>query len=193
MAARDVEDGIRAYLELVGTKQRPKVDRDAVNALEARIRATGDHLEKLRLVAELIEERKGKDPAEGKEQALFIAHAKEWAAKENIPVAAFQKLKVPDEVLRQAGFTVRSAKQSAAGPAKSGGRGPRIDPDEVRSAIADLAGAWKLTDLAEKVGREPSALRGHLRRLIKDGVVIDLGDDPDHTTRGKAPRLYQSA
>lgn len=190
MATTKVEDAIRAYLDSLG-KSKPKrtVDREAIKALRDQIKQASDPIEKLKLLAALEDERKGKLSAEDNSglEAVFVAEVKGWAEETGIPVSAFQALKVPDDVLKRAGFSLTVAKPSER---KSGTRAPRLALEEVAKAISTLGDTWKLTDLAAKIGRDAATTRNYVNKLVEAGTVKIVGDDPKHNGRGRAPKLY---
>lgn len=191
MATKKTEDGIRSYLDSLGTSSKPVVDREAVKALKAEIKGEQDPITRLRLLAALDEEQAGRIPEnEGDDKAVFVAEAKEWAESEGIPVSAFQALKVPEEVLREAGFTVPSGGGRSSG--RSGTRAPRIPYQDVKAAAQTLGQRWRLKDLAAELGRDVPTARNHVNKLVDDDVVTVLGDDPDHDGRGRAPKLYST-
>lgn len=53
-----------------------------------------------------------------------------------------------------------------------------------------LGSGWKVTDLAERLDREPMSVRNYVLELLEQGVIADLGDDPKHNGRGRAPKIY---
>lgn len=189
--AKKTEELIRDYLNSVGTTDKPIVDKEAVKALKAQIRDEEDPIEKLRLLAALEEEQQGKVQDRSTEEAAFVENAKAWAEAEAIPVSAFQALHVPDEMLRKAGFTVTSAGTTTTRRASTG-RAPRIPLDEVEAVIAGMAAQWTLNDLAAKIDRDPATVRNYVNKLIEAGKVTDIGEDPNHDGRGRAPKLYRA-
>jgi hypothetical protein len=193
MATKKIEDGIRTYLDSLGVSQKPVVDREAVKSLKAEIKAAVDPIQKLRLLAALDEEQAGRVPDTGGDKAVFVAEAKAWADAEGIPVSAFQALKVPDDVLREAGFSVSANASGSAGRASSGTRAPRVPLDEVKAAAAKLGSGWKLSDLAASLERDAATVRNYVNKLVEAGVVVVVGDDPKHDGRGRAPKIYAVA
>lgn len=202
MATKDIEDGIRAYLDALGRPApKPTVDREAVRALRAQAKAEADPINKLRLLAQ-AEEAATPRVAEAEDlsglEAVFLAEAAAWADEEGIPVTAFQALGVDDDVLRRAGFTVptggrkRAPGSTSSGqPSGAGGRAPRLDIDDVLGVAKDLGHTWKLADLAERIDRDVATTRNYVHRLIADGKVEVVGDAPKEPgTRGRAPKLY---
>ena len=63
--------------------------------------------------------------------------------------------------------------------------------DEVAAKLP--SGQFKVTDLAEAIGRETTTTRNYLNKLVEAGKVAEVGDDPNHDGRGKAPKLYEAA
>lgn len=192
MATKKIEDGIRTYLDSLGASRKPVVDREAVKSLKADIKAESDPIAKLRLIAALEEEQAGRVPDLEGDKAVFVAEAKAWAEAEGIPASAFQALRVPDEVLAEAGFslTAPGPRASAGGRSSSSGRAPRIPMEDVRAAVKKLGSGWKLTDLAAALDRDAATARNYVNKLIEEGLIVDLGEDPRHDGRGRAPKLY---
>lgn len=194
MATKKIEDGIRSYLDSLGQSDKPVVDREAVKALKAQIRSEADSINKLKLIAQLEEEEAGRVPDTEGEKAVFVAEAKAWADSEGVTVTAFQSLGVPDEVLKEAGFDVPAGgapkASSGSGRRRSGTRAPAIPLEDVAAEAKRLGSGWKITDLASKLDREPMTVRNYVLKLIEQGVVADLGDDPKHDGRGRAAKIY---
>jgi hypothetical protein len=192
MATKKIEDGIRAYLKSLVATSKPAVDREAVKALTTQVKEASDPIEKLRLLAALEEERAGRTVDNSGEKAVFIAEAKPWAEAEGIPVSAFQTLRVPDAVLREAGFTLPTAPPVSVRQNGSAGRAPRVPLDDVKVAVTKLGDPWKLNDLARSLDRDVATVRNYVLKLIEQGLVKVLGDDPSHDGRGRAAKLYSS-
>ena len=192
MATKTVEDGIRAYLDSLDKPNKPVVDREAVKALKDQIKTESDPIAKLRLHAQLEQEQQGKLEDHEGDKAVFVAEAKAWAEAEGIPVSAFQALKVPDDVLREAGFEVTASSRSASSSGGSSGRAPRIPLEEVKAAAAKLGDSWRLSDLADALDRDVATVRNYVNKLVADGSVEVVGDDPQHDGRGRAPKLYST-
>lgn len=195
MTTKKIVDGIRAYLDGLGVSDKPVVDREAVKALRAQVKAETDPINKLKLITQLELEEQGHVPDRSGDEAVFIAEAKAYADSEGISATAFQSLGVPDDVLKQAGFDVTpAAAPKRASSGRSGGtRAPRIPIEEVEATAKKLGSGWKLGDLAEAIGREPATTRNYLNKLIEAGTITEIGDDPSHDGRGRAPKLYGAA
>lgn len=193
MATKKIEDGIRTYLDNVGVSHKAVVDREAIKALKDQIREEADSIAKLRLLAALEEEQAGRVPDTEGDKAVFVAEAKAWADAEGIPVSAFQALKVPDDVLKEAGFDVTEPARATSTASRRGAgstRAPRIPLDQVAAAAKKLGSGWKLVDLAEILDREKGTVTNYIKQLLADGTITDLGEDPKHDGRGRAPKIY---
>jgi hypothetical protein len=192
MASKKIEDGIRSYLESLGHSGKPVVDREAVKALRSQIRSESDPINKLKLLSQLEQEEAGHLPDLSGVEAVFVAEAKAWADTEGVTARALQTLGVPDDVLKQAGFELPVATDRPARSAResSATRAPAIPLDVVAAEAKKLGSGWKVTDLAQRLDREPMTVRNYVLKLIEQGVIADLGDDPKHNGRGRAPKIY---
>lgn len=195
MTTKKAVDGIRAYLEGLGATDKPMVDKEAIKAVKAQIRSESDPINKLKLITQLEAEEQGHVPDRSGDEAVFIAEAKAYADSEGISGTAFQALGVPDDVLKHAGFDVSppSAPTTRGTRRSSGSRAPRVAIEEVQAAAKKLGSGWKLNDLADAIERDPATTRNYLKKLIDAGGVTELGDDPSHDGRGRAPKLYGTA
>ena len=193
MATKKIEDAIRSYLDSLGQSDRPVVDREAVKALKAQIRAESDVINKAKLLSELEREEAGRVLDNSGDQAVFVAEAKPWADSEGITGTALKGLGVPDDVLKQAGFDVPAAgsnRGATGGRRSSGKRAPALPLEVVAAEAKKLGSGWRITHLATKLGREPMTVRNYVAKLIEQNVISDLGDDPKHDGRGRAPKTY---
>lgn len=195
MATKKVEEGIRKYLESLGQSDKPVVDREAVNALKQQIRSETDLIEKAKLLSALEREEAGRIPDRSGDEALFVAEAGAWAEETGVTVGALQALGVSADVLRRAGFKVEAAagggtRRAGRAGGRSGGRAPAIPLDDVAAAARKLGSGWRLADLAGVLDRDPMTVRNYVIKLMERGVVADLGDDPRHAGRGRAPKIY---
>lgn len=197
MPTANVEESIRSYLASLEAKpvaQKPVVDREAVKALTAQIKAEADPINKLRLYAAREEARKGVIPepedTSGLE-AVFVAEAKAWADGEGIPVDAFLALNVPGQVLREAGFTLSGRTSTATAAPSRSTRAPRLPIHEVNRAIDELGAKWKISELAERLDREVATVRNYVKRLVADGQLTEVGEDA--SGQGRPSKLYDRA
>lgn len=194
MSTANVEDGIRSYLASLAPRAaaiKPVVDREAVKALTAQIKAEADPINQLRLYAAREEARKGvlpePDDTTGLE-AVFIAEAKGWADDEGIPVDAFLALNVPGQVLRDAGFTIAGRATSNASAPVRATRAVSLSLHEVNRAIDELGSKWRINELAARLDREVATVRNYVKRLVQDGQLKEVGEDA--SGQGRPAKLY---
>jgi hypothetical protein len=181
----DPEDAVRRYLLFLVDPESLR-DAEAVETATAAVATATDPIEKLRALAAL-ESAQDVDATACRE--AFLLHAKTWADAEGISAKAFLELGVPAADLVAAGLTAaagRARRAAAGGGAR--GRAPRLTLDEVAAKLPD--GEFRLSHLAAAIDREPATTRNYLTKLVESGVVTDLGEDPRHDGRGKAPKLY---
>lgn len=191
MSTKKVEDGIRRYLESLGQSNKPVVDREAVKALKAQIRVEGDVINKAKLLSELEREEAGRVPDFSGDEAVFVAEAKAWADDAGVSGAALLSVGVPAEVLRRAGFEVKATTTGASRRSgATGSRAPAIPIEEVAVVARKLGSGWKIADLAKALDREPMTVRNYVTKLVEQKVISDLGEDPKHDGRGRAPKIY---
>lgn len=189
MAKSDPEGAVRLYMMYLVDPNSLR-DEAAIAKAEAAVEKAKDPIERLKAMA--ARDRAQSVDGEHYRQD-FIANAKAWAAAEDIPVKVFLDAGVPAADLAEAGLAPQPASRRRAASSNGGGRGraPRLSLDEVTAALP--AGEFKLTDLAEAIGREVGTTRNYLNKLIEQGAVGVVGDDPNHDGRGKAAKVYVRA
>lgn len=188
------EVAVRRYLTYLSDPDSLR-DEAAIARLEQQVADTTDPIDKLRLLADL-ERLRSVDEVTFRE--AFVREAKAWADDEGIPAAAFRELGVPPDVLAEAGFERsrrgrppgRSA-SGARGRRRSSGVGPRVSGEHVRSVALSQKGRFTATELTERSGGSPATVRNVLKALVDEGAVRDLGSDPGHSGRGRAPHLFE--
>lgn len=195
MTSSTTEEGIRSYLEKLGQQGKRVVDREAVQELKAQAKVERDVLKRVAILSELEREQEGRPVDLSDEEAFFAAEGKAWAEASDVTVGALQKVGVPDNVLQRAGFEVRPASRSGSRTATAGSgggrtRAPALPLDQVAAVARKLGSGWKLAHLAEALDREPMTVRNYVTKLIENGTIVDLGEDPKHDGRGRAPKLY---
>ena len=164
-----------------------------MRALKAQIREEADVINRAKLLSELEREEAGQVPDVSGLEAVFVAEAKAWSDDTGVTVGALQTLGVSDDVLRTAGFEISTPGPTRAARSRSrdgGTRAPRLPIGDVAAAARQLGATWRLADLANQIGREPATTRNYLKQLVADGTVVEVGDDPKHDGRGRAPKIY---
>jgi hypothetical protein len=189
----EVEDRIREYLGILGTKPVKAVrvvDKEAVNVLRKRISESDDPIEKLKLHSELEEARRPRlvqppDPREELE-AVFVTEAKAWAEANSVTASAFVALKVPRDVLRRAGFNF-----SGSTGQRASRRAGRLPMDQVTEAVHKLPDRWTIKTLAAELNRDVATTRNYVRRLQDEGLIKVVGENASR--QGRPSKLYSLA
>src|SRR5262245_4968121 len=112
----DAETAVRQYLLYLEDPANLRDEDEIQKKIQAAQDAV-DPIDKLKALAEL--ERVSKIEEDPLRQG-FVAHAKVWAEQTGVPASSFRELKVPDDVLRAAGFDVpaggRRGRRGAGSP-----------------------------------------------------------------------------
>ncbi|QYG92424.1 hypothetical protein HC251_08190 [Iamia sp. SCSIO 61187] len=189
MASPSPEDAVRRYLQWLEDPSSI-LDEDAVAKAEAAVAAAPDPLARLHALADLEHARAA--DSEGVTED-FVAYAKDYAEAQSIPLAAFEAMGVPTEVLRQAGLLGGRGRR---GGGRSGGgqRAPKVSIEELKAAARRLPKQFTLSDVAREAGGgSPQTVRKAIDEMIDAGQARSLGPKPDHHGRGRAPTLYELA
>ncbi|HLM64953.1 MAG TPA: hypothetical protein VK306_11695 [Acidimicrobiales bacterium] len=187
----DPEGAVRLYLLYLDDPSTLRDDAAVQRKTQAVLDAK-DPIDKLRALAEL---ERAASIDEGPLRQGFVDHAKAWADAQQIPVAAFRELQVPDVVLRAAGFEVaaptgRRRRGASAPPAGARQRAKAVPVDEIKAHVLDHKGTFVLTDVQAAVGGSPATVRKAVEELVEAGQVERLGLMPDYQGRGRAPIQY---
>jgi hypothetical protein len=126
---------------------------------------------------------------EGPLREGFVAHAKAWAEQAGVPVSGFREMKVPDDVLRTAGFDVPAGRRGRGGGAGRQ-RAKAVSVEEIKNYVVAQTGTFLLADVMAGVGGSQATVRKAVDELIDAGEVNKLGPVPDYAGRGRAPTQY---
>lgn len=165
-------------------------DDERLTTLKSRLEEADDELARLQIRQEMIE---AEQPSVQKYEDEFVTHAKAWAEQTGVSDRAFLAEGVPAAVLRKAGFrNVGSGRRrgGAAAAASSGGRRRRVSADEVRAAIPSK-GRFTVKDVQDASGASNAVVRRVIGEEVESGTVRDMGPDPEHSGRGRAPTIYE--
>lgn len=187
-AATDTsEDAVRQYLLFLEDPGQLRDDKEIQRQTQAVLDAS-DPVDKLKALAEL--ERLASIDEEPIRKG-FVEHAKVWAEAQAVPVplSAFRELKVPDEVLREAGFDVPASRGRSAGTGERQ-RAKAVPVDTIKSYVLGLKGTFVLTDVMSGVGGSQATVRKAVDELVESGAVEKLGPMSDYSGRGRAPVQY---
>jgi hypothetical protein len=184
------EDAVRLYLQYLSDPDSLR-DEAAIAKAEAAVDRAKDPIAKVKAFVAL-ERAQALDPEVFRQG--FIINAKAWMESEDITVSALQQVGVPDEDLVEAGLLavpVRRGRGRAAAARPARTRAARLGLDEVATHLPRRE--FRLTELAAAIDREPATTRNYLNKLLEQGIVAEVGDDPKHSGKGKAPKLYVRA
>jgi len=182
----DDEDAVRSYLLYLDDPAALRDEAEIAKRHRAVVDAT-DPIDKLKAIAALerastIDETALRD--------RFVTHAKAWAEAQGVPLSAFRQLKVPDDVLREAGFRLPAAARQSR--ASRGRRRARAVPvEDVKAHILAQKGSFVLADVMNTTGGSQATARKAIDELIAAGQVEKLGPVPNYKGRGRAPLQYK--
>lgn len=183
MATKEQETAVRNYL-IALRDPSALTDEKKIADLEQELASTDDGAHRLRLRQQIMDAQR--PTVDGYEDA-FISHAKAWADDEGISAEAFKAEGVNPAVLRKAGFTVRGGRRRAAARGTTGRS--RVSADEVRKSIP--RGTFTVKQVEAASGASPAVVRRVVQEEVAAGNVTEIGPDPDHQGRGRAPTLYK--
>jgi hypothetical protein len=188
-AALAPEDHVRLYLQYLDDPDSLRDDAAIVKAQSAVDRAK-DPIAKVKALTAL-ERAQAVDPEIYRYG--FITNVKAWIESSDVSVSALLQIGVPEEDLVEAGVLSaepvrrRSGRKAAA----TRSRAARLALEEVAAHVPKKE--FRLAELAASIDREPATTRNYLNKLIEQGIVAEVGDDPNHSGKGKAPKLYVRA
>src|SRR5262245_34589661 len=134
----DAERAVRLYLLFLEDPDALRDDSE-IQKLRRSVDGATDPIDKLKALAAL-EQASTIDEAPLREG--FVAHAKTWADAQGVPVAAFRELKVTDDVLRDAGFSLpagrRRGRRGTTGPGRR--RAKAVPVEEIKAHILGRKG-----------------------------------------------------
>jgi hypothetical protein len=184
--AQEAENVVRSYLESL---LNPGFVSPEVDKLERQLQDETDVIQIAVLKQALIDEREGTTLED-----QFVEHAKTWADSTNVGVKALHEMGVDAGVLSRAGFDVReleTKRTSAASRERAAPRTRVTSEDVERSIKAHAPGSMlSVSDLVAKTGASNATVTKTLKALV-GSAVKDPIDDPDHSGRGRAAKLYE--
>lgn len=179
------EEAVRQYLLYLDDPGAVR-DEDAIHTAEAAVARATDPIEKLRAISALERARAVDGDAV---KAAFVAHAKEWADAEGISAKSFLEIGVPGKVLLEAGISDPGGRVRRPSGSAYRNRAPRLSEREVMAKIPE--GPFTIAELADLIERNTGTTTNYVRKLLSRGALVDLGDDPNHDGRGRAPKRYE--
>jgi hypothetical protein len=184
--SEEAEVAVKAYLEtlgkprLRGRQARPKPD------FEAATKGITDPLAKLAAI-KAERERVASIVISDDTEEGFIKYGKTWAKIHGYSREDFAALGVTRRVLDAVfgGGAPRVRTTST--------RAPRVSTQSIADAIrAKPAGTWlTVTGVMREAGGSPATVRKVLDELAAAGTVTEPIDDPKHSGRGRAPKVWE--
>jgi hypothetical protein len=185
------EDHVRLYLQYLEDPDSLR-DEATITKAEAAVDRAKDPIAKVKAITAL-ERAQAVDPEVYRH--AFVTNVKEWLEATDVTASALIQVGVPEEDLVEAGVLtaepVRRAGRRAATAKATRSRAARLTLDEVAGHLPKKE--FRLAELAAAIGREPAPTRNYLNKLIDQGILAEVGDDPNHSGKGKAPKLYVRA
>jgi hypothetical protein len=153
------------------------VNQTAVDRAFKAFEDATDPLKKLEARQAWVDSRQ---PDPSKLEADFIKVAFEWAERKGIQAETFLAQGVPREVLRDAGFEVRT-----------GVYRPRVKGDTVRKWALDQADKFTIAEAVDALGASPAGVRNVLNSMIEEGTVEVVSKEHGGTP-GKPAFVYRT-
>jgi hypothetical protein len=190
------EEAVRRFLQFLSD---PTIARDdaLVAELQRNLDMATDVIDRLKLIQAV----KDAEAADGSNiRAAFVQHAKAWAATNRISVAAFRELGVNDIALAEAGFDLgfgrgRQASKGAKGTAGSSvpakPRAASVSSEDIRNWMLAQEAPFTLAMVMHSAGGSLGTVNKAVEDLISAGKARNLGKDPKHSGRGRAPFVYE--
>jgi hypothetical protein len=185
-ASKEAESAVRSYLLFLEDPSKLRDDSEIQKRTQAVLDAN-DPIDKLKALGEL--ERVAKID-EGPLREGFVKNAKIWAEDQSVPPSAFRELRVPDDVLREAGFDVPASRRRGRGTGETRQRAKAVPVDEIKAYVLSQKGTFILTDVMSGVGGSQATVRKAVDELIESGQVEKLGPLTEYSGRGRAPIQY---
>ena len=182
----EAEQAVKEYLATVGTPKargrqaRPKPDFDAAT------KGISDPLAKLAAIKAERERVANIVVGDAAEEG-FIKYGKVWAKIHDYSREDFAALGVTRRVL-DAVFGGGAPRLKIAST-----RAPRVSVKDLADAIASKPlGTWlTVTGVMREVGGSPATVRKVLDELAAAGTVTDPIDDPKHSGKGRAAKVWE--
>jgi hypothetical protein len=193
-ASEEAEQAVKEYLatsgqpKTRGRQARPKPD------YEAATKGINDPIAKLEAIKAERERVAGIVLGNPTEDG-FIKYAKVWAKIHDYDREDFAALGITRRVLDAAfgGGTPRARSTSTSTSTSTSSRAPRVNTKDLADAIAAKSpGTWlTVSGIMREVGGSPATVRKVLDELAAAGTVTDPIDDPKHSGKGRAAKIWE--
>jgi hypothetical protein len=188
-ASEEAEQAVKEYLATIGQPRkrgrqaRPKPD------YEAATRGITDPIAKLDAIKAERERVANIVVGDAAEEG-FVKYGKVWAKIHDYSREDFAALGISRRVLDSAfGSSSASVNVTKTTPT----RAPRVSIKDLAAAIeAKSPGTWlTVSGVMREVGGSPATVRKVLDELAKAGTLTDPIDDPKHSGKGRAPKVWE--
>lgn len=187
--SEEAEQAVKEYLATIGQPKkrgrqaRPKPD------YEAATRGITDPIAKLDAIKAERERVADIVVGDAAEEG-FVKYGKVWAKIHDYSREDFAALGISRRVLDSAfGGTSTPAKITKTTTT----RAPRVSTKDLADAVAAKSpGTWlTVSGVMREVGGSPATVRKVLDELAATGTLTDPIDDPKHSGKGRAPKVWE--
>ncbi len=184
-ASEEAEQAVTAYLATLGTPKtrgrqaRPKPD------FETATKGITDPLAKLAAIKAERERVANTVVGDAAEEA-FVKYGKVWAKIHDYDREDFAALGVSKRVLDSVFGGARRAKATS-------NRAPRVSTKDLADMITSKPAGARLTvaGVMREVGGSEATVRKVLDELAEASTLTEPIDDPNHSGRGRAPKVWE--
>jgi len=124
-------------------------------------------------------------------EKAFVRYAKTWAEHNGVTRDAFRAMGVKASVLQRVyGDGAATSRPAKAAPAD---KRSRVDGGALGKAILSMPPGTRITAsmVVDELGGTAQTARKILDQLAKGGELVALGRDPDHSSKGPAPKVWE--
>lgn len=184
----EAEAAVRAYLESL---LNPTYVSEEIQKLEAQLDNETDVIQIAVLKQAIADERQGTKLLDG-----FVTHGKTWADELGITAQTLYEMGVGQDALRRGGFNtagLTGGTRSAPAPTQRKPRRASVSSEDIERSVRSHRKSSMLSvpDVMETTGASNATVRKTLDALVEQGVLAAPIDDPNHSGRGRAKKLYE--
>jgi hypothetical protein len=185
-ASEDAEQAVKAYLANLGKPKKSGRQSKQKPDFETATKGISDPLAKLAAI-KAERERVANIVVGDSDEDGFIKFGKVWAKIHGYDREDFAALGVSRRVL--AAVFGGGAPRAKVTP----NRAPRVSTTALAEAVSSKpAGTWlTVSGVMQEVGGSPATVRKVLDDLSASGTLTDPIDDPKHTGKGRAAKVWE--
>lgn len=184
-ASEDAEQAVKAYLATLGKPKKRGRQSKQKPDFETATKGITDPLAKLAAI-KAERERVANIVVGDSDEDGFIKYAKVWAKIHGYDREDFAALGVSRRVLEA---VFGGAPRAKVAPT----RAARVSTTALAEAVSSKpAGTWlTVSGVMQEVGGSPATVRKVLDELSATGTLTDPIDDPKHTGKGRAAKVWE--